>query len=158
MEIKITWGIGEGKTKIAAFDKALWDAGIANYNIIRLSSVIPENARINVKKVDLNPDEHGYRLYVVISDSYQERPGKSAVAGLGWAVSRQANGKGVFVEHSGDNVANVTKYIEETVKSMVSYRPERFGEASIKTVEKQCRTKGNVVCALVAAVYRSEGW
>ncbi len=49
MKIKVTYGIGEGATKLAAFDRALFDAGIANYNLIKLSSVIPENSEDNAK-------------------------------------------------------------------------------------------------------------
>ena len=37
----VTSGTGEAATEPAAFDGALLDAGIANYNLIRLSSVIP---------------------------------------------------------------------------------------------------------------------
>jgi hypothetical protein len=40
MEIYLSTGIGEGPTPLAAFDAAL-NAGIANYNLIVLSSVIP---------------------------------------------------------------------------------------------------------------------
>jgi arginine decarboxylase len=40
MRIYVTTGKGEGPTPLAAFDAALIDAGIPNYNLIYLSSVI----------------------------------------------------------------------------------------------------------------------
>ena len=41
MKIIVTSGTGEGPTSLAAFDAALLDAGVANYNLICLSSIIP---------------------------------------------------------------------------------------------------------------------
>ena len=38
LDISITSGLGQGPTTLAAFDAALRDAGIANFNLIRLSS------------------------------------------------------------------------------------------------------------------------
>jgi len=86
MKIKVAWGTGAGKTKIAAFDNALWDAGIANYNPIRLSSVIPENSDVVMEKIDMNKIEHGHKLYVVIAEGYETEPGKKVVAGLPAAI------------------------------------------------------------------------
>ncbi|MCD6495741.1 MAG: hypothetical protein J7K54_00545 [Candidatus Aenigmarchaeota archaeon] len=156
MKIYITWGTGEGKTRIAAFDRALWDAGIANYNLIKLSSVIPEGAGVVVKKVDMNNKEHGYKLYVVLSEQYETKKGEKAVAGLGWVSANHTKGKGIFVEKGARTKEEVTDYIENTISSMTSYRPEEHGDMKIKTVEKECT--GAVACSLVAAVYKSEGW
>lgn len=41
MKIYIAPGKGVGATELGAFDAALNDSGIANFNLIRLSSVIP---------------------------------------------------------------------------------------------------------------------
>jgi pyruvoyl-dependent arginine decarboxylase len=49
MKIKIASGVGTGPTTLAAFDAALNHAGVANYNIIKLSSVIPPKTTIEVK-------------------------------------------------------------------------------------------------------------
>jgi arginine decarboxylase len=156
MKIHVTWGTGEGATKIAAFDHALWDAGIANYNLIKLSSMIPEGADVVLEKVDMNNREHGHKLYVVLSECYETVKGEKAIAGLGWVSANHAKGKGIFVEHYGRTEKEVTEYIENTIKSMVSYRPEEHGKIKIKLTETEC--KGNVACAVVAAVYKSEGW
>ena len=54
MKIKVTYGTGEGLTKLAAFDRALFNAGIANYNLIKLSSVIPKNSEVLIEKLESN--------------------------------------------------------------------------------------------------------
>jgi arginine decarboxylase len=41
VDIIITTGTAQGPTALAAFDAALLGAGVANYNLIPLSSVIP---------------------------------------------------------------------------------------------------------------------
>ncbi len=156
MKISVTWGTGEGPTRIAAFDRALWDAGIANYNLIKLSSVIPEGADVVVEKVDMNGKDHGHKLYVVLSECYETEKGKSAVAGLGWVGSNHVKGKGIFVEHFGRNEKEVMAYIQKTISSMTSYRSEEHGDIEMKSTEREC--KGGVACSVVAAVYKSEGW
>ena len=156
MKIHVTWGTGEGSTKIAAFDRALWDAGIANYNMIKLSSVIPVGVDVVVEKVDMNNKEHGHKLYVVLSEQYETEKGEKAVAGLGWVSANHVKGKGIFVEHGARTGEEVTEYIENTINSMTSYRPEEHGGIKVKTAEKECTNA--VVCSVVAAVYKSEGW
>lgn len=154
MKIHITWGAGEGPTKQAAFDSALCEAGIANYNLIKLSSIIPEGSEMVEKRLDWNGREHGHKLYAVISEAYAETLGEKAVAGIGW--TRENNGKGIFVEITGKSIEEVTDAIEKSLESMKSSRPEIHGEAKMKTAESECRT--GVACAVVAAVYKSEGW
>jgi len=156
MKISITWGVGEGETRIAAFDNALCNAGIANYNLIKLSSVIPENSDVVIEKVDRNEIEHGHKLYVVLAECFETKPGKKAVAGLGWVTANHIKGKGIFVEHFGNERKEVADYIEKTIRSMTSYRPEEHGKIRIRFAEKECT--GDVACALVVAVYKSEGW
>lgn len=41
---KMSSGTGYGKTRITAFDKALLEAGVGNYNLSRLSSILPVEA------------------------------------------------------------------------------------------------------------------
>jgi hypothetical protein len=44
VRVDIVWGEGEGKTPISAYDCALSKAGIAHFNLISLSSVIPPHS------------------------------------------------------------------------------------------------------------------
>ncbi len=47
MRIDIVWGESEGKTLLSAFDRALLNAGIHNFNLIPLNSVIPPQSVIH---------------------------------------------------------------------------------------------------------------
>ena len=152
--IYITYGTGEGLTELSAFDKALFDAGIGNYNLIKLSSVIPENSQIVVKKISWNQKEQGYKLYVILSECIETTIGKEAWVGLGWI--QDETGKGLFIEIKGLSKEEVKKLIDDSLKNMQEYRPERYGKINYKLVGIKC--EGKPVCAVVAAVFKSEGW
>ena len=93
---------GTGPTTLAAFDAALIDAGIANFNLLRLSSVIPPDTDVVPVKgrATRATGEWGDRLYVVMAEMRTDRPGREAWAGIGW-VQDDESGKGLFVEHEG---------------------------------------------------------
>lgn len=154
--ITLTKGTGSGDTKMAAFDAALFDAGIANYNLIRLSSIIPPDSAIEIGKAEIKADEFGHRLYVVYASQIENEIGKDAWAGIGWVLAEGGNGKGLFTEHEGHSEQEVENLIHETLSCMVRYRGEPYGD--IKTVTAGITCTEKPVCALVAAVYRSEGW
>lgn len=155
MKIYVTSGQGTGSTKLSAFDAALHNAGIANYNLIRLSSVIPVGSEIEIRQLDGNgSDEFGYRLYVVYAEKRETQKGKEAWAGIGWVQGE--DGRGLFVEHDGSNEEEVRALINNTLTDMVKYRKDSFGEIQSVVVGIKCVDRP--VCAVVAAAYKSEGW
>lgn len=85
MKITVTSGIGKGETTLSAFDNALKDAGVYNYNLIKLSSVIPPNSKIVEEKiVPKDESEFGHRLYIVCAEERSDLFGHSIAAGVGW--------------------------------------------------------------------------
>lgn len=155
LQITITRGVGEGPTPLAAFDAALLHAGVANYNLIYLSSIIPPASSIVRTRFVTNPDEYGHRLYVVMSRHIEQQPGKMAWAGVGW-TQNQDDGRGLFVELDGSSKSEVEEAIQATLTSMITTRHLPYGPIESEMVGIECRTKP--VCALVVAVYKSESW
>src|SRR3989344_4184022 len=99
--MKITDGTGAGDTPLSAFDAALFNAGIANYNLVHLSSIIPPGYEPRIEKLNWNgADDAGSRLYVVIASQTEIEHGKEAWAGLGWVLAEDQS-LGLFVEHTG---------------------------------------------------------
>lgn len=153
--IYITTGTGKGQTQLAAFDAALWSAGIANFNLIKLTSIIPSGIKIKSQKIMNNGQEDfGAKLYVVISEDRESEKGREAWAGIGWVQAK--DGRGLFVEQHGSQKAEVLRLIKETLKDMVEYRKEKYGEIQYQIVGIRCIDEP--VCAVVAAVYESEEW
>lgn len=157
-KIDITCGTGEAPTVLSAFDKALFTAGIGNYNLIHLSSVIPTNHEPRVQQVNFNEvlEEYGKRLYVVYASCTEIIPGKTAWAGLGWVMAAEEPKRGLFVEHVGETEQEVVDLIESSLNSMVSYRSEKYLPVAHKVIGVKCVDKP--VCALVAAIYQSAEW
>lgn len=155
MRIRIASGVGEGPTPLAAFDAALENAGVSNYNLLCLSSIIPPGSIIERTPCVSSQDEFGHRLYVVLAQQRETEPGKAAWAGLGW-VQCPDDGRGLFVEMQGDDRADVEERIELTLADMVRRRPWPFGPIQKEIAGITCQS--NPVCALVVAVYESEGW
>jgi arginine decarboxylase len=151
----VTGGTGQAGTELAAFDGALRDAGIANYNLIRLSSVIPAGSTVQEKRPDLPGSEWGWRLYVVLAEQRASRSGEQAWAGIGW-IQDPDDGRGLFVEHEGGSDEQVVDLIEESLACMRATRDDTFGPTQLATRGVRCT--GSPVGAVVAAVYASVPW
>jgi arginine decarboxylase len=157
MNINISTGIGTGPTNLSAFDSALNHAGVANFNLIRLSSVIPPKSKIiyskpPIKKIKGN---WGDKLFVVMAEQRVDTPNTEAWAGIGW-VQDKKTGKGLFVEHEGLSEKKVRVDIRQSLTALMATRNVDFGEIQMQVVGRSC--KYEPVCALVVAVYQSQGW
>ncbi len=155
MRIRIASAVGHGPTPLGAFDAALRNAGVENYNLIPLSSVIPAGAVLEQGGVFTPANEYGHRLYVVIARHEATQVGDEAWAGLGWTQEPES-GRGLFVELHGPNRRGVENAIEATLDSMKRARPYDYGKNEFAIAGAVC--EGDPVCALVIAVYASEAW
>lgn len=156
MDIQLATGIGTGPTKLSAFDAALNDAGVANYNLIRLSSVIPPNSNIVEKRIKaIPPGQWGDRLYVVMAEKRVDTPNTEAWAGIGW-VQDKASKKGLFVEHEGESEHSVKRDIKSSLEALMATRNVNFGPVHMKVVGKTCTHLP--ICALVVAVFQASDW
>jgi arginine decarboxylase len=155
VRIVVSQGIGEAPTPLAAFDSALRDSGIQNYNLIPLSSVIPPGSVVERGQSASPRDEYGRRHYVVMARRHADRPGDGAYAGLGW-VQEPEGGNGLFVECDGTTREGVENEIEDTLSWMCTNRDREYGPVSSEVAGVEC--VGRPVCAVVVAVYKSEPW
>jgi arginine decarboxylase len=154
-EIHIVWGSGEGKTEISAFDKALEKAGIHNFNLIQLSSVIPPETRIIERGRYRNSKSSvGDKIYVVLSTIISKQTGKEISAGLGWVQSKEG---GIFFEYAGEFPVSICKEtIEIGLNEMMSIRKWDWDDSiKLKVISHKVRKIG---CCMIAAVYDHEGW
>ncbi|MHB9287810.1 pyruvoyl-dependent arginine decarboxylase [Halobacteriales archaeon Cl-PHB] len=125
--IRVVWGSATGPTAMASYDAALAEANVHDYNLVTVSSVVPEDTDISVEGTapDLGP--RGNRLTVVQGRSTRA-PDEDvpAAAGLGWARSNE--GPGIFYEASGDNPETVRRTIEDGLDHGVELRDWEEGE------------------------------
>lgn len=163
LEIKVVTGVGTGKTTLSAFDGALKDAGVYNYNLITLSSIIPPLAKVyKIKNYKAPLEEYGYKLYVIKADIRSEEVGKYIAAGLGWY--QLEDGRGVFVEHEikGETKvaveSEINLRIKNSLKDLARFRRVKFDESKIRFAISLTQIKDSPTCVLVLAVYKSESW
>lgn len=153
MKIKIVSGKSEGKTLVSAFDLALSEAGIHNYNLQYLSSIIPQGAEvIEVDKYNNPKRKVGDVVNVVIAKKSSDEPQKWIACGIAWV---QAEGGGILIEESCEGRAKeVERLLREGAEDMMSIRDWNWNnEVKMKTIEHKVENKA---CVVVAAVYENE--
>jgi arginine decarboxylase len=155
--IEVTSAIGTGATTLAAFDDALIRNGIGNFNLIRLSSVIPPGTDVVCQETAPNVEgAWGDRLYVVMAEERVTRPGREAWACIGW-VQHEESGRGLFVEHEGHSEEQLYHDLERSLTALMAARPgTTFGPIQTKVTGARC--EGQPICAMVVAVYEAESW
>ena len=137
-------GHSEGKSNLNAFDGALMDAGVANVNLLRLSSILPPGSNYQEKLIippgSLVPTAYGF----ITSANAGERI--SAAVGVGL----NGNSFGVIMEHARTGSANEA---EATVRSMVE---EAFRMRGLQLSDVMVASTEHVVehlgCAFAAVV------
>ncbi len=156
MKINISAGTGVGPTELAAFDHALVNAGVANFNLIYLSSVLPPGSDVKVLDVPAKPAGNwGDRLYVVMAQKRTSQRNQEVWAGIGWMQDAKTK-SGLLVEHEGHSEAEVKADIENSLQALAQNRNMKFGPIGMHIVGKKCVSLP--VCALAVAVFESQSW
>lgn len=158
MNIQVSGGIGLGPTELSAFDQALVHAGIANYNLIYLSSVLPPDSNVTVTEKPKQKHPGGIwgdRLYVVMAQKRISQRNQEAWAGIGWMQDPKTK-QGLLVEHEGHSESEVQEDIRHSLIALARNRNMQFGPTHMHVVGTKCIDLPT--CALVVAVFQSAGW
>ncbi|PSP82429.1 pyruvoyl-dependent arginine decarboxylase [Halobacteriales archaeon QS_1_68_17] len=147
--IRVVWGTAAGPTGTAAYDAALADAGVENYNLVPLSSILPADASLAVVGTAPDLGAAGNGLYVVQGRA-PAGPDETAAAGIGWA--RSESGRGVFYEAAGGTERAVRTEIEAGLAAGRDLREWTFVEEEtvVRRVEGPPDERA---CAVVLAAF-----
>jgi arginine decarboxylase len=163
MVINISSGTGEASTLLSSFDAALNNAGVYNYNLIPLSSVIPPRTQIKIiDRYESPEEEYGHKLFCVIAHERSNEIGKFIAAAVGWY--QVEDGRGVFVEHHiiGETreavESEINQRIHNSLRDLCDFRKYEFISERIGSKIEISEVTENPACVLVIAVYESEGW
>lgn len=148
--IRVVWGTATGPTAVGAYDAALAAAGVHEYNLVTVSSVIPADATLDVAETAPDLGATGDRLTVVQGRRTVDPGADEAAAGLAWA--RSPDGAGVFYEASGRDEAAVRATVEEGVTHGLDLRgrPVDERDAVVRSVDAVEDAYASVV---VLAIY-----
>ena len=153
MDIHVADGVGRGPTETAAYDAALADAGVGDFNLVTVSSVVPADA--TVKDAGTAPDlgPAGDRLTVVQARA-SATPGDAhetdrVTAGLAWATGP---GPGLFYEADGADRDAVRDTVLEGLAAGRDLRDWTF-DAEGTRLATAGTDEGAYTAAVVVAAY-----
>jgi arginine decarboxylase len=95
----LTKGVGKHKEKLASFEAALKNAGIAPFNIVRVSSILPPGAKLLSRTRGLQYLSAGEIIYSIMAECSSNEPHRLIAASIGAAVPRAKNQYGYLSEY-----------------------------------------------------------
>ncbi len=142
--VSLTSGHAEGIDELTAFDNALKAAGIADLNLLKVSSIVPQGSRL----VPLREFPVGSLVPTVYAQAYSDKPGETVAAAVGLGLS--PDGRGVIMEGHGVGT-------REEMEALVRRRVEAaFRERGLELHEYHVVSAEHTVvrhgCAVAAAV------
>ncbi len=155
MIIPVTAAVGRGPTQLSAFDAALVRAGVADRNLIYLSSVLPPASSVRtVDRIVGTPGGWGDRLYCVMAQESACTKGSQAWAGIGWG--QDASGRGLLVEHHAPDESTLRHLITRSLDALCGNRGIALPRRGMAVAGAECAAEP--VCALVVAVFEAAAW
>jgi arginine decarboxylase len=143
-KVSIVSGSGEGRTELTAFDRALMDAGIANLNFLRVTSILPAGVEV-IRVPPLVPGTLTPAVYARIAS---HTPGERIAAAVGLGFSRGRHGVIMEYEHTG-SAENAEGIVRSMVEEAMALRDLPLDEIRVAVKEHLVQRIGCVVAAAV---------
>jgi arginine decarboxylase len=97
----LTKGLGRHKYQLKSFEEALRKAGVAQQNLVQVSSILPPKCKMISKERGLNRLTPGEICYCVLARSDTNEHGRLVASSIGVAVPRDRNQWGYLSEVHG---------------------------------------------------------
>lgn len=144
----IRTGVGVSDKYLPSFDKALIEAGVGNYNLVRLSSILPARC-VAVDEIDLPEGSLLPTAYSTISSS---KAGDALVSTIGVGIPVDTDHVGVIMEYSAigqshDEALNVLSGMIQEAFEVRGWELDHIESAySEAVVLENGRTKTTFAC------------
>ncbi len=118
----LTRGVGIHKEKLTSFELALREAGIAQFNLVRVSSIFPPHCQIVSKEEGLQLLQAGEIVFSVIAEMSSNEPGRRMAASIGVARPADHDKYGYLSEHHsyGQTEKEAGDYAEDLAATMLA--------------------------------------
>jgi len=118
----LTKGIGRHREKLTSFEMALREAGIAQYNLVRVSSIWPPHCRMVPRSRGIKQLMPGQVVFAVVAQAATNEPSRRATASVGLAIPADASHHGYISEHHAFGVGKraAGDYAEDLAASMLA--------------------------------------
>src|ERR1700677_4286736 len=87
-EIFLVKGVGKERERLASFEMALRDAKIAEYNLVKVTSIFPPRCKVIPMAQGVKRLKAGQILYVVLAESSTNEPNRLIAASIGVAIPK----------------------------------------------------------------------
>lgn len=117
-----TRGLGKHRNRLQAFEGALRDAGIEQFNLVKVSSIFPPNCKIISRSAGLKRMGPGQIVFCVLAEAYTNEPNRLIGAGIGLARPAKGDHHGYISEHHGYGMTQrrLGDYVEDMAASMLA--------------------------------------
>jgi len=121
-KIFLTKGMGQHKEKLASFEQALRQAGIAPFNLVKISSIFPPRCKLIPKEEGMKLLQPGQIVFLVMSQAETDEPHRVISASIGLAVPSDSQLYGYLSEHHGfgQNEREAGQYAEDLAAYMLA--------------------------------------
>lgn len=118
----LTKGRGQHKEKLASLEQALRKAGIAPFNLVKASSIIPPYCKVVTKEEGLKLLKPGQILFLVMSENATDEAHRLISASVGLAIANAPGHYGYISEHHsfGQNEKEAGQYAEDLAAYMLA--------------------------------------
>ncbi len=142
-------GSGEADYALVAFDNALISAGLANYNLLKVSSILPAEC-MEAERLEL-PDGEGSALLVAYGSISSNTPDDLIASAIAVGIPEESDRVGVIMEVAGHFDA---RRADEQAREMVRLAMENHGitlkEIKCSSIEK--RVEGGKHASVISAL------
>ena len=137
-------GAAEGDTELNAFDNALLAARVGNLNLIRVSSVLPQDATVLEHPPQIRP---GSLVPTVYSVQVSAQPGETVAAAVGIGIAEGSHG--MIYESHGRTRQEVESAVRQMVAEGFARRGLQLKEVIVRSIEHKVERIGCAVAAVV---------
>ncbi len=118
----VTKGVGKSREKLASFEMALRDAKIAQFNLVKVSSIFPPYCSLVPRSKGVGLLSPGQVVHVVMSENSTDEPNRLLAASAGIAIPREKNRFGYISEHHsfGQKKSQAGEYAEDLAAYMLA--------------------------------------
>jgi len=138
-KIFLTKGVGKHRERLSSFELALRSAGIASYNLVRVSSIFPPHCKLIPRTEGLKILKHGQIVFVVLSENSTREPHRLIAASIGLALPADKSMYGYLSEHHsfGETEDRAGEYAEELAAEMLATTLDVEFDADLNWDEKK---------------------
>ena len=118
----LTKGVGKHKEQLSSFELALRNAGIANFNLVRVSSIFPPGCKMLPRGRGLKHLKDGQVVFTVMSSTSTNEPNRLVSASVGIAIPNDRTKYGYLAEHKafGQTFKKAGDYAEDLAATMLA--------------------------------------